>query len=205
MILRCPTRSAEKKRCQNLPYCFDPSIGGRSPVSFRVWFFDDRGKPGGHRLLLERFLPILILPITAIVDLFAMGDLPDLLLQLDTGLLLRNTSLRTHSSFGRSFSLARTVMGSATVTTSILGFNLLGFLPWRLGLFPTLILFVFSIFGLHLSSNTFFRSSSLRSLRTWFGGCCIVLAQGGTSCLEALHNVAKFVAKASVSLVQIRC
>jgi hypothetical protein len=75
MILRCPTRSAEKKRCQNLPYCFDTSIGGRSPASFLVWFFDDGGKPGGYRLLLERFLPI-----TAIVDLFVMGDLPDLLL-----------------------------------------------------------------------------------------------------------------------------
>jgi hypothetical protein len=40
-----------------------------------VWFFNDGGKPGSYRLLLERFLPI-----TAIVDLFVMGDLPDLLL-----------------------------------------------------------------------------------------------------------------------------
>jgi hypothetical protein len=80
-----------------------------------------------------------------------------------------------------------------------LGFNLLGFLPWRLGL-STFILFVFSIFGPHLSNNTFFRSSSLGSLRAWFCGCRTAPARGGTSCLEALHDVAKFVAEAKSQL-----
>jgi hypothetical protein len=52
-----------------------------------VQSFDDRGKPGGYNLLLDRFLSIfhlhlsvLILPIIAIVNLFAIDDFPDLLL-----------------------------------------------------------------------------------------------------------------------------